>query len=275
MDEHQRKIDPLQKVWDPEDRIGDMLKGKRGLVVGVANEHSIAYGCAAKFRGFGADLALTFLNEKSKPYILPLAEQIEAKLLLPLDVEQPGQLETVFDAIRREWGTLDFVLHSIAFAPKGDLHGRLVDSSREGFEQAMRVSVHSFIEMARLAEPLMPDGGVLMTMSYYGAEKVVHHYNMMGPVKAALEASTRYLAAELAEKRIRVYSLSPGPIRTRASSGIAGFDDLVNMAETRSPGKRLVDIAEIGRVAAFLVGGASSGMTGDTIYVDAGLHIMA
>jgi enoyl-[acyl-carrier protein] reductase I len=275
MDEHQRKIDPLQKVWDPQDRIGDMLKGKRGLVVGVANEHSIAYGCAAKFRGFGAELALTFLNEKSKPYILPLAEQIEAKLLLPLDVEQPGQLETVFDAIKREWGALDFVLHSIAFAPKGDLHGRLVDSSREGFEQAMRVSVHSFIEMARLAEPLMPDGGVLMTMSYYGAEKVVHHYNMMGPVKAALEASTRYLAAELAEKRIRVYSLSPGPIRTRASSGIAGFDDLVNMAETRSPGKRLVDIAEIGRVAAFLVGGAASGMTGDTIYVDAGLHIMA
>jgi enoyl-[acyl-carrier protein] reductase I len=275
MDQHQRKIDPLQKVWDPEDRIGDMLKGKRGLVVGIANEHSIAYGCAAKFRGFGAELALTFLNEKSKPYILPLAEQIEAKLLLPLDVEQPGQLEAVFETIGKEWGKLDFVLHSIAFAPKGDLHGRLVDCSREGFEQAMRISVHSFIEMARLAEPLMPDGGVLLTMSYYGAEKVVHHYDVMGPVKAALEASTRYLAAELAEKHIRVYTLSPGPIRTRASSGIAGFDDLVTMAESRSPGKRLVDIAEIGRVAAFLVGGASSGMTGDTLYVDAGLHIMA
>jgi len=275
MDAHQRKIDPLQKTWDPNDRIGDMLKGKRGLVVGVANEHSIAFGCAAKFRGFGAELALTYLNEKAKPYILPLAEQIEAKLLLPLDVEQPGELERVFAAVEREWGKLDFVLHSIAFAPKGDLHGRLVDSSREGFEQAMRVSVHSFIEMARLAEPLMTDGGVLLTMSYYGAEKVVHHYNMMGPVKAALEATTRYLAAELAEKRIRVYSLSPGPVRTRAASGIDGFDELVNMAETRSPGKRLVDIAEIGRVAAFLVGGASSGMTGDTIYVDAGLHIMA
>jgi len=275
MDAHQRKIDPLQKTWDPNDRIGDMLKGKRGLVVGVANEHSIAFGCAAKFRGFGAELALTYLNEKAKPFILPLAEQIEAKLLLPLDVEQPGELERVFAAVEREWGKLDFVLHSIAFAPKGDLHGRLVDSSREGFEQAMRVSVHSFIEMARLAEPLMTDGGVLLTMSYYGAEKVVHHYNMMGPVKAALEATTRYLAAELAEKRIRVYSLSPGPVRTRAAGGIDGFDELVNMAETRSPGKRLVDIAEIGRVAAFLVGGASSGMTGDTIYVDAGLHIMA
>ena len=275
MDAHERKIDPLQKVWDPDDRIGDMLKGKRGLVVGIANEHSIAFGCAAKFRGFGADLALTYLNEKSKPFIQPLAEQIEAKLLLPLDVEQPGALEKVFDTIKREWGSLDFVLHSIAFAPQGDLHGRLVDSSREGFDQAMRISVHSFIEMARLAEPLMPDGGVLMTMSYYGAEKVVNHYNLMGPVKAALESSTRYLAAELAPKNIRVYALSPGPIRTRAASGIAGFDDLVNMAETRSPGKRLVDIAEIGRVAAFLVGGASSGMTGDTIYVDAGLHIMA
>jgi enoyl-[acyl-carrier protein] reductase I len=275
MDQHARKIDPLQKVWDPDDRIGDMLKGKRGLVVGVSNEHSIAFGCASKFRGFGAELALTYLNEKAKPFVQPLAEQIEAELLLPLDVEQPGQLEAVFDRIEQAWGKLDFVLHSIAFAPRGDLHGRLLDCSREGFEQAMRVSVHSFIEMARLAAPLMPDGGVMMTMSYYGAQKVVHHYNMMGPVKAALESTTRYLAAELAEKRIRVYTLSPGPIRTRAASGIAGFDDLVDMAESRSPGKRLVDIAEIGRVAAFLVGGASSGMTGDTIYVDAGLHIMA
>jgi enoyl-[acyl-carrier protein] reductase I len=275
MDEHQRKIDPLQKVWDPDDRIGDMLKGKRGLVVGVANENSIAYGCAAKFRGFGAELALTFAHEKAKPHVLPLAEQIEAKLLLPLDVERPGQMENVFETIEREWGGLDFVLHSIAFAPQGDLRGRLVDSSREGFETAMRISVHSFIEMARLAEPLMTEGGVLLTMSYYGAEKVVHHYNMMGPVKAALESATRYLAAELAPNNIRVYALSPGPIRTRAASGIAGFDDLVDMAESRSPGKRLVDIAEIGRVAAFLVGGASSGMTGDTIYVDAGLHIMA
>ncbi|MBB4196533.1 enoyl-[acyl-carrier protein] reductase I [Rhodoblastus sphagnicola] len=275
MDEHQRKIDPLQKVWDPEDRIGDMLKGKRGLVVGVSNEHSIAYGCAAKFRGFGAELALTYLNEKAKPFVAPLAAQIESKLLLPLDVEQPGALETVFEAIAKEWGRLDFVLHSIAFAPSGDLHGRLVDSSREGFEQAMRVSVHSFIEMARLAEPLMTEGGALLTMSYYGAEKVVNHYNMMGPVKAALESTTRYLAAELAAKHIRVYALSPGPIRTRAAGGIADFNELVDMAESRGPGKRLVDIAEIGRVAAFLVGGAASGMTGDTIYVDAGLHIMA
>jgi len=275
MDEHQRKIDPLQKVWDPADRIGDMLKGKRGLVVGVSNENSIAFGCAAKFRGFGAELALTYLNEKAKPHVLPLAEQIEAHLLLPLDVEQDGQLESVFEAIAQHWGRLDFVLHSIAFAPRGDLHGRLVDSSRAGFEQAMRVSVHSFIEIARLAEPLMSEGGVLLTMSYYGAEKVVHHYNMMGPVKAALESAARYLAAELAPKNIRVFAVSPGPIRTRAASGIAGFDDLVDMAETRSPGRRLVDIAEIGRVAAFLVGAASSGMTGDTIYVDAGLHIMA
>ncbi|PPQ31213.1 enoyl-[acyl-carrier-protein] reductase [Rhodoblastus sphagnicola] len=252
-----------------------MLKGKRGLVVGVSNEHSIAYGCAAKFRGFGAELALTYLNEKAKPFVAPLAAQIESKLLLPLDVEQPGALETVFEAIAKEWGRLDFVLHSIAFAPSGDLHGRLVDSSREGFEQAMRVSVHSFIEMARLAEPLMTEGGALLTMSYYGAEKVVNHYNMMGPVKAALESTTRYLAAELAAKHIRVYALSPGPIRTRAAGGIADFNELVDMAESRGPGKRLVDIAEIGRVAAFLVGGAASGMTGDTIYVDAGLHIMA
>jgi len=192
-----------------------------------------------------------------------------------MDVQIPGQMEAVFEAIREKWGRLDFVVHSIAFAPKEDLHGRLVDCSALGFEQAMSISCYSFIAMAREAEKLMTNGGTLLTMSYYGADKVVNHYNVMGPVKAALEATTRYLAGELGEKRIRVYAMSPGPLRTRAASGIAHFDELVEGAIARAPGHRLVDIAEIGRVAAFLVGGGASGMTGDTIYVDAGLHNVA
>ncbi len=266
--------DPLPKVWDPDTRIGDMLKGKRGLVVGIANEHSIAFGCAAKLRAFGADLAVTWVNDKAERFVRPLAEQLQAGIMMPLDVEVPGQLEAVFDRLGAEWGGLDFVIHSIAFAPRDDLHGRVVDCSAEGFAQAMRVSCWSFLRMAKLAEPLMRKGGVLVTMSYYGADKVIGAYNMMGPVKAALEASVRYAAAELGPQGIRVFAVSPGPLKTRAASGIAHFDELVNMAQERAPAHRLVDIAEVGRVVAFLVGGASSGMTGDTIYVDAGLHIM-
>lgn len=268
-------LDPLPKVWDEDTRIGDMLKGRRGLVVGVANGDSIAFGCAAKLRAFGADIALTYLNEKARPHVEPLAEQLGCSMLMPLDVTRPGDIETVFDTIRRNWGTLDFVIHSIAFAPKDDLHGRIVDCSQAGFLQAMQVSCHSFIEMAHLAEPLMNPGGALITMSYYGADKVVNNYNLMGPVKAALESSVRYMAKELGEKQIRVFAVSPGPLRTRAASGIGHFDELIDMAVTRSPGHRLVDIAEVGRAVAFLVGGGASGMTGDVIYVDGGLHHMA
>ena len=268
-------LDPLPKVWDENSRVGDMLKGKRGLVIGVANADSIAFGCAAKLRAFGAQIALTYLNDKARACVAPLAEKIESSILMPLDVTLPGQMEALFERIHAEWGGLDFVIHSIAFAPRHDLHGRVVDCSREGFLQAMQVSCHSFIETAHHAERLMHSGGVLITMSYYGADKVVDNYNLMGPVKAALEASVRYLARELGSRGIRVFAVSPGPLRTRASSGIAQFDELIEMAMERSPGPRLVDIGEIGRVVAFLVGGASSGMTGDVIYVDAGLHNMA
>ncbi len=267
--------DPLPKVWDEDARIGDMLKGRRGLVVGVANEHSIAFGCAAKLRGFGAQIALTYQNDKARPHVAPLAEGIRADLLLPLDVTQPGSIESVFQAIREQWGSLDFVIHSIAFAPKDDLHGRIVDCSREGFLQAMQVSCHSFIELAHHAESLMRPGGALVTMSYYGSDKVVDHYNVMGPVKAALESSVRYLAHELGARGIRVYAVSPGPLKTRAASGIDHFDALVQMAVDRTPEHRLVDIAEVGRVVAFLVGAGATGMTGDVIFVDAGLHNMA
>jgi enoyl-[acyl-carrier protein] reductase I len=268
-------VDPLPKVWDENSRVGDMLKGKKGLVVGIANGDSIAFGCAAKLRAFGADIALTYLNEKTRKYIEPLAEQIDSTLLMPLDVSQPGQMQAVFKQIETEWGGLDFVIHSIAFAPKEDLHGRIVDCSSAGFLQAMQISCHSFIEMAHYAEPLMKNGGALITMSYHGADKVVENYNMMGPVKAALESSVRYMAKELGDAGIRVYAVSPGPMRTRAASGIDHFDALIDMAVSRSPGHRLVDISEIGRVVAFLAGGAASGMTGDIIYVDAGLHNMA
>jgi enoyl-[acyl-carrier protein] reductase I len=268
-------VDPLEKVWNPDDRIGDMLSGKRGLVVGIANEQSIAFGCAAKLRAFGAELAVTWLNEKAERFVRPLAERLQASIMMPLDVERPDEVDAVFARIADEWGRLDFVIHSLAFAPRDDLHGRVVDCSAEGFTQAMRVSAWSFLRMAKLAEPLMTKGGVLVTMSYYGADKVVDNYNMMGPVKAALEASVRYAAAELGPRGIRVFAVSPGPLKTRAASGIAHFDELVEMARSRAPAQRLVDIAEVGRVVAFLVGGASSGMTGDTIYVDGGLHIMA
>jgi len=264
--------DPLPRIWDPDERIGTMLKGKRGLVVGIANDRSIAFGCATKLREFGADLAVTYLNKTAESFVRPLADQLEAEIIMPLDVETPGALDRVFDSIAAQWGRLDFVVHSIAFAPRADLHGRVIDVSEDGFAQAMRVSCWSFLRMCHLAERLMDHGGVLLTMSYYGADKVINNYNVMGPVKAALEASVRYAANELGPKGIRVFALSPGPLRTRAASGIAAFDQLIDMAIARAPSGRLVDIAEVGRVCAFLVSGASSGMTGSTIFVDGGLH---
>ena len=267
--------DPLPKVWEETSLVGEMLKGKRGLVVGVANGDSIAFGCAAKLQAFGADIALTYLNDKAKKFVEPLAEQLKSDMLLPLDVNQPGQMEAVFAEIKEKWGSLDFIIHSIAFATKDDLHGRIIDCSREGFMQSMAISCHSFMEMAHYAEPLMNPGGCMITMSYYGADKVVNNYNIMGPVKAALESSVRYMAAELGQKDIRVFAVSPGPLRTRAASGIAHFDEVIDMAVARAPGRRLVDIGEVGRTVAFLVSGGASGMTGDVIYVDAGAHIMA
>lgn len=250
------------------------LKGKRGLVIGIANEHSIAYGCAKAMREYGAEVAVTYLNDKARPYVAPLAEGLGSPLVLPCDVGMPGQLEAVFEQLSRQWGGLDFALHSIAHAPKTDLRGRLVDCSQAGFAQAMDVSCHSFIRMARLAEPLMTKGGCLLTVSYYGAEKVVDHYNMMGPVKAALEASVRYLAAELGPRRIRVHALSPGALATRAASGIDHFDDLLARSRERAPEHVLATIDDVGQVCAFLVSDAARALTGNVEYIDAGYHIM-
>ena len=250
------------------------LGGKKGLILGIANQHSIAYGCAKAFRALGAEVAVTYIDEKAKPYVEPLAKELAAPLFMPCDVREPGQLEGVFQAMRDLWGTIDFALHAIAFAPKGDLHGRLTDCSRDGFLQAMDISCHSFLRMARLAEPAMPNGGALFTMSYYGAEKVVEHYNVMGPVKAALESAVRYLAFELGPKGIRVHAISPGPVKTRAASGIDHFDELLARAAERAPARRLVDIEDVGVATAVLATDYAKLITGETVYVDGGYHVL-
>lgn len=255
-------------------RVAD-LTGKRGLIVGIANEDSIAFGCARAMREAGAVLAATYLNAKAEPHVRPLAEALQCPILVPCDVREPGQLEAVFDEIAREWGQLDFIVHSIAFAPRADLHARVVDCSREGFLMAMDVSCHSLIRMTALAEPLMSAGGSIITVSFYGAEKVVPNYNLMGPVKAALQSVVRYLAAELAQSGIRVHAVSPGAIRTRAATGISRFDELLEKEARDTPQHQLAEIADVGAMAAFLASPAAARLTGLVVPVDGGRHIMS
>lgn len=251
-----------------------VLTGKRGLVVGIANAQSIAWGCARAFHDAGADLAITYLNDKAEPYVRPLAEQVEAPIVVPLDVTDDVQTEAAFDAIRDRWGRLDFLLHAIAFAPKQDLQGRVADVSRQGFLQAMDVSCYSLIRLSHLAEALMAEGGCLLTTSYYGSEKVIPHYGVMGPVKSALEGTVRYLAAELGPRNIRVNALSPGPIKTRAAGGIAHFDELLELARSKSAQHETVCIDCVGAYARFLVSDEARLVTGSIAYVDAGYNIM-
>src|SRR6185369_7396110 len=210
-----------------------------------------------------------------RPHVEPIARELGAALVLPLDVAVAGELESVLDAIARAWGRLDILVHSIAWAPKDDLRGGLVDCSAEGFAKAIDVSCHSFIRMARLAVPLMQDGGTMFAMSYHGANRVVPNYNVMGPVKAALEASCRYLAYELGPKGIRVHPISPGPLKTRAASGLKDFDLLLSEAVERAPLGELVDIMDVGYTCAYLSTPYARRMSGETIYVDGGVHIMA
>lgn len=252
-----------------------VLKDKKALVVGIANEHSIAYGCARAFRELGADVAVTYLNDKARPYVEPLAKELEANIFMPLDVSKASELEAVFERIEKEWGHLDILVHSIAFAPKEDLQGGLLNCSANGFSIAMDVSCHSFIRMARLAAPLMKEGGTMFAMSYHGAEKVVPNYNVMGPVKAALEAVCRYLAYELGPRKIRVHAISPGPLKTRAASGLKDFDLMLNDAVERSPVGELVDIMDVGFACAYLATPYGRRLTGQTMYVDGGASIMA
>ncbi len=250
------------------------LAGKKALVIGIANEESIAFGCAKAFRDQGADLAITYQNEKAEPFVRPIADKLGTDIILPLDVREDGQYGQLFDRIRQLWGHVDICLHSIAFCPKDDLHARVIDCSRSGFITAMDISVYSFIRMVRRAEPLMRPGGTCMTVSYLGADKVVEHYNIMGPVKAALESATRYMAAELGPKGISVSTLSPGPLKTRAASGIAHFDELMDQATARAPTHQLTTIEEIGAFAAFLASSEATNVTGGVHYIDGGYHIV-
>lgn len=252
-----------------------VLQGKKALIAGIANEHSIAYGCARAFRELGAELAITYAGDKTRTYVEPLARELGAPIFMPLDVTREEDLTAVFGQIEREWGQLDLFVHSIAWAPKQDLQGGLLDSSAEGFGKAMDISCHSFVRMARLAAPLMKDGGTMFTMSYHGANKVVPNYNLMGPVKAALEACARYLAYELGPRRIRVHAMSPGPLKTRAGSGLKDFDLLLTEAAERAPLGELVDIMDVGFTCAFLATPYARRLSGETMYVDGGVHIMA
>ena len=252
-----------------------VLTGCKALVVGIANDQSIAYGCAKAFRSVGADLAVTWLNDKARPHVEPLARELEAAIAAPLDVAAAGQLEAVFDEIRRRWGKLDILVHSIAFAPLEDLRGGLLDCSAEGFAKAMDISCHSFIRMARLAAPLMTEGGTMFAMSYHGANRVVPNYNVMGPVKAALEAACRYLAFELGPRGIRVHAISPGPLKTRAASGLKDFELLLNEAAQKAPLGELVDIMDVGYTCAYLATPFAHRITGGTVYVDGGANIIA
>lgn len=250
------------------------LTGKKGLVLGIANEHSIAYGCARVFHEAGAELAVTYANEKAEPYVRPLAEQLGAKLIMPCDIRDEEQIKKLFEVVEKEWGTLDFLLHAIAFAPKADLHGRVTDCSKDGFLEAMDISCHSFIRLAKQAERLMANGGSLLTLTYIGSEDVVKNYGLMGPVKAALESATRYLAAELGEKNIRVNALSPSAIKTRAGSGLVDFDGLLKSTAIKIPLRRMIDLDDIGNMAAFLVSDLSKNITGGVHMVDGGYKII-
>jgi enoyl-[acyl-carrier protein] reductase I len=243
-----------------------LLEGKRGLTVGIANDQSIAWGCAKAFRALGAELAVTYLNEKAKAHVEPLARELEAPILMPLDVRMEGQMEALFERIAKDWGELDFVVHSIAFSPKEALGGRVVGVERDGFLTTMEVSCWSFIRMAHLAEPLMKNGGTLFTMTYYGSQIVVKNYNIMGVAKAALEAAVRYMAAELGPKGIRVHAISPGPLATRAASGIPEFDALLDKAKAKAPAHSLVSIDDVGIATAMFTGG--------TVFIDGGYHII-
>ncbi len=255
--------------------IRPVLTGHKALIVGIANDQSIAYGCARAFRNAGAELAVTWLNDKARPHVEPLAQALEAPIATALDVAVPGQLEAVFEQIEQRWGRLDILVHSIAFAPMPDLRGGLLDCSAEGFAKAMDVSCHSFIRMARLATPLMAEGGTMFAMSYYGANRVVPNYNVMGPVKAALEAACRYLAYELGPRRIRVHAISPGPLKTRAASGLKDFELLLNEAAHKAPLGELVDIMDVGYACAYLATPFAHRITGGTVYVDGGANIVA
>jgi enoyl-[acyl-carrier protein] reductase I len=271
-------IDPNDLALQPLQISPLPLAGKKALVVGVANKDSIAYGCARAFRAFGAEVAMTYLNEKTRPYTQVLADalQVPPELYLPCDVREPGQMQAVFEAVERHWGKLNILLHSIAFSPRDDLHGRVTDCSLPGFLSTMEVSVWSLVRMTRLAEPLLAkEGGAVFTLSYFGGEKVVPHYGIMGTAKAALETAAKYMAAELGPKGIRINIISPGPVMTRAASGIDRFDELLDRTKDRAPTHSLVTPDQVGLATAGLACDFAQIVTGEILYMDGGYNIMS
>lgn len=268
-----RNMRRFAECCDPHELLD--LSGRKGLVVGIANENSLAWSAAMHLRQAGADLAVTYLNDRAKRHVEPLARRLDARIVLPCDVAVPGQIEAVFEAIAEKWGRLDFMLHAIGSVPPADLHGRLTDCSAEGFAEAMTISVHSLIRMARHAEPLMTEGGSVVTLSYLGAERVVQNYNVMGPVKAALESTVQYLAHELGSGGIRVNAISAGPVKTRAASGLTDFGSLLSASAGVAPLRRNITGDEVGRAALLLASDYTATITGEVLHVDAGVHIEA
>jgi enoyl-[acyl-carrier protein] reductase I len=251
-----------------------LLDGKVALVFGVANKNSIAWGIVQRLHEQGATIAMSYAGEPLKKRVLPLAEEVGCEFVEPCDVTSDDDLDTVFEKFKDKYGTLDILVHSVAYAPRQDLDGRMVDVTREGFLTSLNISAYSLIALTQRAEPLMPDGGSIMSMTYYASEKVMPRYNAMAVSKAALENITRYLAADLGAKNIRVNAISAGPIKTLAAAGIPGFRKMLNMSEDAAPMRRLISQEEVGGVAVWLASDLSSAVTGDVIYVDAGYHVM-
>lgn len=250
----------------------DFLKGKRGLVMGVANDRSIAWGLAEAAAANGAELAFTYQGDALLKRVKPLAERVGSKILVPCDVTDEASIDAAFSEIEKQWGQVDFVVHAIAFSDKNELDGLYLNTSRDNFLRTMDISVYSFTAVAQRAVPLMKDGGSLLTLTYYGAEQVMPHYNVMGVAKAALEASVKYLAADLGKDNIRVNAISAGPIKTLAASGIGDFRFILKWNELNAPLKRNVTIEDVGRSGLFLLSDLSSGVTGEILHVDAGYH---
>ncbi len=251
-----------------------LMAGKRGLIMGVANDRSIAWGIAKAVAAQGAELAFTYQGEALEKRVRPLAEQIGAKRLIPADVTDSASLDAAFAELHRDWGTLDFVVHAIAYSDKDQLKGHYVDTTRENFLNTMDISCFSFTDIARRALPLMPNGGSLVTLTYIGAERVTPHYNVMGVAKAALEASVRYLAADLGPKNVRVNAISAGPIKTLAASGIGDFRYILKWNELNAPLRRSVTIDEVGNSGLYLLSDLGAGVTGETLHVDNGYHVV-
>ena len=249
-----------------------LMKGKRGLIMGVANQRSIAWGIAQACADAGAELAFTYQGEALERRVKPLADSIGANLVLPCDVTDEASIDAVFDTLKQQWGGIDFVVHAIAFADKDELTGRYVDTSPGNFAMSLNISCYSFTAVANRAEKLMPNGGSLLTLSYFGAEKVIPHYNVMGVAKAALEASVRYLAADLGKQNIRVNSISAGPIKTLAAAGIGGLRMMLKWNEENAPMRKNVTIEEVGNSALYLLSDLSTGVTGENHHVDAGYN---